>query len=258
MLCDEFDPERKAVINPEDCLEPIPGFPEICIGIFSDQIFNAIVEKYHGRPIDELRTCSGNSTVYEVCADGVKAALMLPFVGGPNAISCIEEIFPRGGKYFVFAGCCGVLRHDIADGHLIIPTAAVRDEGTSYHYQPPAEEIVLDSGCVEAARQAMEALGLPYAEGKTWTTDALYRETRGKVEKRKAQGCICVEMECASLAAAAKFRNVDFAQFFWAADNLDAPEWEKRGLSQRGSPIGDMVFAAALETGRRLKKRKEE
>lgn len=253
MLCNEFDPERKAVINPEDHFDPIPGFPEICIGIFSDVIVGELVEKYQGKLICELHTCSGNMPVYQLTVGDVEIALMLPFVGGPSAIACIEEVFPRGGKYFVFAGVVGVLRHDIADKHLILPTAAVRDEGLSYHYLPPADQVELAPENVEACRRAMEDLGLPWVEGKTWTTDAFYRETRGKVERRKKQGCVCVEMECASLAAVAKFRGARFMQFFWAGDNLDAPEWEQRGLSSRGATIGDKVFSAAVETGKRLR-----
>ncbi len=254
MLCNEFDPERKAVINPEDHLGPMPGFPEICIGIFSDVILRELVGKYRGEPLCELNTCSGNMPVYRLTAEGAEIALMLPFVGGPLAIACIEEIFPRGGKYFVFAGVAGVLHHDIADGHLIVPTAAVRDEGLSYHYLPPADEVSLEPENVEACRRALDTLGLPWTEGKTWTTDAFYRETREKMKRRKEQGCVCVEMECASLAAVAKFRGVRFAQFFWAGDNLDAPEWDERSLSGRGATIGEKVFAAAVETGKNMQK----
>ncbi len=253
MLCNEFDSDRKAIINPEDVFRPMPGFPEICVGIFSDVVVKELVEKYHGELLCELHSCSSNMPIYRVAVGGVSIALMLPWVGGPAAVSFIEEVFPLGGKYFVFSGVCGVLRHDIADQHLIIPTAAVRDEGLSYHYLPPSDEVELVPENVEACRQALKALGLPYVEGKTWTTDAFYRETKGKMEARKRQGCICVEMECASLAAVACFRGVRFAQFFWAGDNLDAPEWDKRNLSQRGATIGDKVFAAAVETGKRLR-----
>ncbi len=254
MLLSEFDPERKAVINPEEHLAPIPGFPEICVSVFSDAIIDEILKNYGGEPLYEMRTCCGNHTVYKVVADGTPVALSLPWVGGPNAITNLEEIIPLGGKYFVFAGSTGVLRRDIAAHCLILPTAAVRDEGTSYHYQPPAEEIELDPACLAACREALDDLGLPYVEGKTWTTDAFYRETPKKVADRKARGCVCVEMECASLAAVAKFRGVDFVQFLWAADNLDAPEWDKRNLSHRGASLADQIFLAAVETGKRMAK----
>ena len=32
------------------------------------------------------------------------------------------------------------------------------------------------------------------------------------------------------MAAVAKFRNKDFFQFFYAADNLDSTNWDKRSL----------------------------
>ena len=198
MLCNEFDPCREAVINPADHYAPIEGFPKLCIGIFSHVIVEEMVEKYHGEVIAQIKFCTGTVPVYRLEAGGLEAALFLPHVGAASAGSFIENLVAWGGRHFVFCGSCGVLRHDIADGHLILPTAAVRDEGLSYHYLPPSDEVELSPACVEAARQAMEALGLPYVEGKTWTTDGFFRETRGKMERRKEQGCVCVEMECAA------------------------------------------------------------
>ena len=61
--------------------------------------------------------------------------------------------------------------------------------------------------------------------------DAIYRETPEKVRRRKQQGCVCVDMECSANAAAARFRDKDLVQFFYAADNLDAEKWEPRSLS---------------------------
>lgn len=254
MLHNEFDPCREAIIEPGGKDPRIPGFPELCVGVFSEGIVSACLERYGGEALRAIKFCTGDIPVWRVVIEGVEIALTVPHVGAPSAIAFLENMAAWGGKDFVFFGSCGVLRHDIADGHLIVPTAAVRDEGVSYHYQPAADEIELDTGCVEAARQAMENLGLPYVEGKTWTTDGFFRETRGKMERRKAQGCVCVEMECAALAAVAQFRGVNFAEFFYAADNLDAPEWDERNLAQKGAGVGDKCMAAALETGRLLRK----
>ena len=68
-------------------------------------------------------------------------------------------------------------------------------------------------------------------EGITWTTDACYRETRDKVNKRKEMGAVCVEMECAGMQALCDFRGTEFFQFFYAGDNLDHTSWEPRSLS---------------------------
>lgn len=253
MLPDTYDPDRRGVIDPFEAYSPLPGFPEICIGIFSRHIVEETAARLGGEVIAQVKFCTGTVPVYRVRAGGTQAALFLPHVGGPAAASFVENLIPWGGRYFVFSGSCGVLRRDITAGHLIIPTAAVRDEGLSYHYLPPAEEIALDPACAAACRDALDSLGFPYVEGKTWTTDAFFRETRGKVRRRKEQGCLCVEMECASLAAVARFRGVPFAQFFWSADNLDAEEWDARDLSQQGASVSEKCFAAALETGKRLR-----
>ena len=108
----------------------------------------------------------------------------------------------------------------------MVPTEAYRDEGTSYHYAPAADYVTVKNTDVVAA--FMEENGLPYVKGKTWTTDAFYRETVNNFEKRKADGCISVEMECAAVQAMCDFRGLDLYVFFTGGELLDAPKWEMR------------------------------
>ena len=107
-----------------------------------------------------------------------------------------------------------------------VPTAAYRDEGTSYHYAPAADWIAVKNAGTVAA--FMEEVGLPYVLGKTWTTDAFYRETRGNFERRKADGCVSVEMECAAAQAMCDFYGLQLYAFFTGGDQLDAPKWDAR------------------------------
>ena len=189
MIHNEFDPERKAIINPEDSFHrPDGDFPEICVGIFSKPIMEWLLEKYGGTEISHFGCCIGAVPVYKVSAFGTEAAVFMPFVGGPGAASTMEESIPMGGRYYVYFGAAGVLQKGISHGRLLLPTAAVRDEGLSYHYLPAAEEVELDPRDVQACREAMEGLGVSFAEGKTWTTDAFYRETRAKTARRREPG----------------------------------------------------------------------
>ena len=113
--------------------------------------------------------------------------------------------------------------------------AAVRDEGASYHYLPPGREALPDPELVAALERALAARGLPFVTGKTWTTDALYRETRGKIARRAAEGCLTVEMEAAGFFAAASFRGLQAAQLLYAADDVSGEAWAERGWrDQRG------------------------
>lgn len=123
-------------------------------------------------------------------------------------------------------GGAGCLNKEIARGKIMVPTAAYRDEGTSYHYAPCSDYITVNNADVVA--EFMEMAGLPYIKGKTWTTDAIHRETRGNFEKRKKEGCISVEMECAAVQAMCNFRGLDAYFFFTSGDLLDAPKWEER------------------------------
>ena len=69
--------------------------------------------------------------------------------------------------------------------------------------------------------------------GKTWTTDAFYRETPAKVKRRKAEGCISVEMEASAFFAVAQFRGVQFAQILYAGDDVSGDKWDSRQWSDQ-------------------------
>ena len=136
-----------------------------------------------------------------------------------------------GGKRIILLGNCGVLDKNIKDCGIIIPTKAIRDEGTSYHYAPAGDTIEVNTKYTEEFKKVLEEFGYPYVEGVTWTTDAFYRETPQKIESRKKIGAICVEMECASMQAFCNFRGIEFFQFLYAGDNLDHSSWDPRSLS---------------------------
>jgi uridine phosphorylase len=121
-----------------------------------------------------------------------------------------------------------VLDSKIDVGHVIIPTSAIRDEGTSYHYMPPSREVEADKDAVQAIMKTLDKHGVPYDLGKTWTTDAIYRETPQKVKKRREEGAITVEMEAATFFAVAQFRGVQFGQLLYGGDDLGGEAWDRR------------------------------
>lgn len=170
-------------------------------------------------------------------------------IGAPSATALLEELTVLGFQRFVVFGTCGILVPGIAAGSLIVPTAAVRDEGTSYHYAPASDTIPL----VTAARLAdyLDDMRVPYVKGTVWTTDAFYRETRALVNRRVAEGCVAVDMEASALAAMSQFRGVDVYQFLVAADWL-GNEWVLRSLADEPRvALWEIAFAIArrLEDG---------
>ena len=100
-----------------------------------------------------------------------------------------------------------MLAKEIAVGHLIVVSGAVRGEGVSYHYLPPGREVTAEQSVVDQLVTTLNQRELPYLVGKTWTTDAPYRETVRKIEQRRQEGCLAVEMESAALIAVSQFRH---------------------------------------------------
>lgn len=248
-LFDSYDPDRGAVLNPTDAAEPIEGFPETVVLTFQP----SLVESAAGWPGAEL-LCTipvfFQIPVYRVRYGGKELAVYQTLMGGAVSAAMLEEIIARGGRRFVLFGSCGSLTRDLPAGHLVVPTAAYRDEGVSYHYLPAREDYVpLDTA--ERTARVLEELKVPYVTGKTWTTDALYRETRRNTARRKADGCLCVDMECASLAAVCRFRGVEFYQFLYTEDNLDGETWDPGLLGKLPQDAKEAYFKLALELATR-------
>jgi uridine phosphorylase len=179
--------------------------------------------------------------------DGRRLTLFHPGVGAPLAAAMLEEAIALGCRKFVACGGAGVLDRSIALGHLVVPTAAIRDEGTSYHYLPPGREVEPGPEGMSAIEAVLKRRGCAYLTGKTWTTDALYRETAGKVRRRKGEGCLTVEMEAAALFAVARFRGVTLAQVLYGGDDVSGGEWDSRHWDKSTS-VRERVFRLAAES----------
>ena len=231
MLLTEFDKDRDAVINPDIIHKPVEGFPETVVSIFSHHLFHRVVELLGGRQIAFTKDVDGIWPIYEVTYHGRSLALYKGRLGAPACVGCFEDIVPMGAKRIILLGNCGVLDKRIEDCGIIIPTRAIRDEGTSYHYAPASDYIDVNTKYIPLFQSILKEHGYPYVTGSTWTTDAFYRETRDKIARRKQMGAICVEMECAAMQAMCNFREVEFFQFLYAGDNLDHAHWDPRSLS---------------------------
>ena len=87
---------------------------------------------------------------------------------------------------------------------------------------------------------------MPHEHGRTWTTDAFFRETRAKVDRRRDEGCITVEMEASAMFAAAAFRGAVYGQLLYAGDDLSDKEWDGRAWDQQHD-VRDRLLDLALD-----------
>lgn len=145
-------------------------------------------------------------------------------LGGPSAGGLIEELLAFGVKRIIACGSSGLIG-DFDPKKFMIVSKAIRDEGLSYHYLRPSLYIELDSVQNQIIETELSKRELEFGEGITWTTDAFYRETISKINKRKEQGAIAVEMECASMAAVCSYRGIPFSQVLYFSDIVKQEGW---------------------------------
>ena len=240
----EFDEAREAVLEPAKLIKPrdVPQHAVIC---FFQDVITHLTQQHEMRVVKHLRSEIGTHPVYEMSFAGSRLAVFHPGVGAPLAAAFLEEVIALGCRAFIACGGAGVLDSQIAVGHVVVPTAAIRDEGTSYHYLPPAREVAASPAAVAAIEATLAARNVEYVLGKTWTTDAIYRETPAKVRRRRAEGCLTVEMEAAAFFAVARYRDVPFGQMLYGGDDVAAEQWDARGWTTHD--VREKLFWLATE-----------
>ncbi len=241
----EFDPAREALVEPSRLIKP-RDVPEHCVICFFREVIETVVAEQQATVVVDSGWEDGPHPIYEIAYHDQRLAFFHPGVGGALAAGLLEEAIAYGCRKFIVCGGCGVLEQDIAVGHLIIVSGAVRDEGVSYHYLPPGREVQAQAAGVTALQSTLERRGVPYRVGKTWTTDAPYRETPARIAARKSEGCIAVEMEAASLLAVAQFRGVVLGQVLYGGDDLSGAVWDNRGWQSRRD-VREQLFWLAAE-----------
>ncbi len=238
----EYDTARRAVVNPG----PASGGARIppCLVV----CFFREVNRKFCRASDvavNLNTELRHIPVWSIRYRGRRLAVLHPGVGAPLAAGLLDEAIAHGARNIVACGCCGALTPSLGRGAVVVPTAAVRDEGTSYHYLPAGREVRPHPAAVRALERALRRRRIPFVRGKTWTTDAFYRETPARVARRRAEGCTTVEMEAAAFFSVAKYRGARMAQILYRWDDVSGPAWNYADWKDEGALREELFQTAA-------------
>jgi len=240
----EFDETREAFIEPSKVNEP-RDIPEKIVICFFKEVLEKVAKEHDAKIVVENKWEDGPHPLYEIDYKGQRLGFFHPGIGGPLAGGLFEEVIAFGGRKFIACGGAGVLQQDIAVGNLILVSSALRDEGTSYHYLPPSREVEAQKDVIRACEEELQKQKIPYRLGKTWTTDAPYRETPKKITQRKEEGCLTVEMEAAGMMAIAQYRNVAFGQILYGGDTLSGDEWDNRSWQSRADVRENLFWLCA-------------
>lgn len=183
---------------------PEVAVPRVCLLDPDGDIVRLLASNGRGRRHDGW-ACY-HTEMWTVDLDGVPVGVVGMAVGAPFAVLVAEQLAASGAELVVSITSAGQIGSLPTTPCFVLIDRALRDEGTSVHYAPPARWSSIDEHLAAALGGAFGGLPVPVVTGASWTTDAPYRETRTAIAEAEAAGVTCVEMEAAALYAYARAR----------------------------------------------------
>lgn len=183
---------------------PNGSVPDVCILDPDGDIVRHLLAADRARRLSEWACYHTDLHAFE--HEGLSYGVIGSAVGAAFAVLVAEELFVSGCRFLISMTSAGQILPVRTPPYFIIIDRALRDEGTSYHYLPPAEYSVADVRLIRLARESLIAAGITAQVGATWTTDAPFRETGEAIAAAEQAGILAVEMEAAALYAFAAAR----------------------------------------------------
>jgi uridine phosphorylase len=228
---DFFDPSGEPLVTPKELVKVITRHwiqekalyvaPCVLMVVVSHDL-RALNKMLRGEPVDSWKKYR---ELYRGNVGNGSVTLAHSPVGAPNAVALAEELAAFGMRKLLFLGYCGSLQEEVKAGDIVVPTEAIREEGTSFHYIPPG---VLSEPHHKIQTLIIDVLRrnkVPFHQGRIWTTDALYRETGGKVKRYQQEGALGVEMELSALFAFGMAQGIQVGGLLVVSDELCEGSW---------------------------------
>jgi uridine phosphorylase len=213
----------------EGIIKPVKGKRDPQVGQDALMVMIPSELAYLARRVKARKMPFSDTSLYDIYQtegfSGSRLTLSGPFLGAPHATIAMEKLIVLGARKIWALGWCGSLQHGLRTGHVVIPTGAESEEGTSAHYPIPDRPCESDPDLNKMLEKALEKEGLPFVKGPVWTTDAVYRETAEKVKNYQNRGILAVEMEMAALMTVAIYRSVSLAGLLVVSDELFDLKW---------------------------------
>ena len=242
----QIDKDPNAVIEPDYEKQPFKFHSKLLFAFVPKEDIANFLEQVPHKVLGSYDTISFQPDIYEIESNGEYFTLCQAPLGGPASVQLLDWLISYGVKQVLTVGNAGALT-DLPENEMLLVKRAIRDEGTSFHYMEPGQFIDLNQNFLKQVEDVLATLNLKYDEITTWTTDGFFRETPKKVAHFRQLGAATVEMECASLAACAQFRKVDFAQILFTADTLaDIENYDERDWGYESHSAGLEIGSKVL------------
>jgi len=206
--------EAPAAFTPEALLEavraarglPLDPAPRVCVLDFDGDLTDWMVSA--GAVKAWKSWACFHTTMHALDVDGIPCGIVPRTIGGPYAALVAEQLRASGAQVILGLTSAGRVSASVPVPSLVVAAAAIRDEGTSYHYLPVSRPAIAHAALADSLLRGLESLGVPVMSGTVWTTDAPYRETKQQLTEYAKQGVLAVEMQAASLFAFAIARGL--------------------------------------------------
>ncbi|PNU20475.1 uridine phosphorylase [Geothermobacter hydrogeniphilus] len=192
--------------------------PACCLLDFDGELI-AVAQKHFAARTSPDWPCFHTSLLI-LEQDGFEMGLIGGTVGAPFAVLVCEQLIACGCRHLIGYSSAGAVGRQQKPPFLMVPDRAMRDEGTSYHYLPPAPRVDVRGQLPAILSRQAKTCGLPVCRGTTWTTDAPYRETATQIEQHRTAGVRTVEMEAAALMALAQVKKVEIASLLHVTNTM--------------------------------------
>lgn len=177
-----------------------------------------------------------HSQLYSFEVSGTEVGIIPYVVGASYAVLVAEQLFVSGCQYLISVTSAGIISSPSSGKRFALLTEAIRDEGTSYHYLPADIPATVPEPISKTLRGTGNSPDVPWFEGRSWTTDAPYRETQAAISDMRERGIVCVEMEASALYAFAKAKQKNVVCFAHLTNTMAQAE----GDFEKGEHFGSM------------------
>ena len=248
------DHTEASVFRPEALLRearrqrqlPLVAVPKICLLDPDGDVVRYIRRTGAGRTHEGWACYHTELLAFDL--DGVgEVGIVGCAVGAPFAVLVAEQLFASGCRLLVSVTSAGQITSVGPTPYFVLIDRALRDEGTSYHYLPPANFAEAPDtkllACVEASMASVP--GILLHRGATWTTDAPYRETEAAISRARSLGALAVEMEAAALYAFSAATGHSVVCFAHVTNAMAQAEGDFEKGEADGAKITLAVVAAA-------------
>ncbi len=220
------NPDAASVFRPENLLRearrqkslPTVPVPEICVLDPDGDLDSAL--RADGRATPDPDWPCYHTALSHFAHGGETFGLLPRAVGAPFAVLEAEQLFASGCQLLISITSAGRIAELGPGPCFILIDRALRDEGTSYHYLPPAGFAEADPALIGAVHAGLGSMPIPLHRGATWTTDAPFRETAAAIDAARAAGALAVEMEAAALYAFAVARGRDVLCYAYVTNQM--------------------------------------